>query len=40
MNLLPWAWALTLPGLFLTAAGVGIEDTPDGPIWTLKDDES
>jgi cysteinyl-tRNA synthetase len=24
----------------LTAAGVGIEDTPDGPIWTLKDDES
>ena len=23
MNLLPWAWALTLPGLFLTAAGVG-----------------
>ena len=24
----------------LTAAGVGIEDTSDGPIWTLKDDES
>lgn len=23
MSLLPWAWALTLPGLFLTAAGVG-----------------
>jgi len=23
----------------LTAAGVGIEDTPDGPVWTLKDDE-
>ena len=22
----------------LTAAGVAVEDTPDGPTWTLKDD--